>query len=375
LEDEKAELERVVRAGTSPQRAVKRAKAILIAAKGKANREIARELGLSENTVGKWRLRFSRDRICGLVDAPRPGRPSPFTAEQKAAVLAKAIETPRENGIPVTHWSSGLLAKLARDAGIVGAIHPTTVSKWLNEADLKPHRSRYWLKITDPDFEERMKDVTGLYLRAPELAKKGIPVFCVDEKTSIQALERATPDMPMKAGQPHRRDHRYKRHGTTTLLGAFQVATGKVWGICTPKRPAAVVADFLRKICEPVATAPEIHIVMDQASTHWHEEVCRVVAELSGIPYDEKKLRTGAQRKAFLADPKKRVVIHFTPVRASWLDQIEIWFSSLSRQVLKRGSATSVRELEGQIYAYMDYHNRFLARPYRWTYTGTPCRK
>jgi hypothetical protein len=290
-------------------------------------------------------------------------------------VIQKAIEAPRDNDVPFSHWSSPDLAKLAKAAGIVSSIHPSTVWRWLNGADLQPHRSRYWLKITDPDFETRMTDVTGLYLRAPELAKRGIPVFCFDEKTNIQALERQTPDLPMKPGKPHRRDHRYRRHGTTTLLGVFQVGSGKVWGDFFSKRPSPVVAGFLRRVCESVPQAPEIHFVMDQLNTHWSHEVCEVVAAFSGVLYDRKKHRTGALRKTFLADPSKRVVIHFTPVRGSWLDQIEIWFSTLGRKLLNRGSFTSVRELQERIVAFVNHHNRFLARPYRWTYTGRPCTK
>lgn len=373
-EDERLELEAVVRAGSSAQSLVKRARVVLLAAEGKDNREIGRLVGLSEKAVGKWRRRFSRGRPAALRDAPRSGRPSRYTAEQKARVLQKATQAPRDNGLPFSHWSSVDLAKLAKDAGIADSIHPTTVWRWLNSADLQPHRWRYWLQNTDPDFEPRMKDVTGLYVQALELAKQGIPVFCFDEKTGIQALSRETPDIPMKPGQPHRRDHRYKRHGTTTLLGVFQVATGKVWGRFS-RRTAKATAQVIREVGESVRGAPKVHFVMDQLSTHWHHEVCQVVAALSGVEYDRKKHRRGAQRKAFLADPSKRVVIHFTPKRASWLDQIEIWFSTLGRKLLNRASFTSVQELERAIYAFMEHHNRFLARPYRWTYTGTPCKE
>lgn len=374
-DEERDEFERVTRAGKSSQRAVKRARVILLAAEGKENREIAKLVGLSENAVGRWRRRFQQNGPTGLQDAPRSGRPSPYTAEQKTMVLQKAIESPRENGVPITHWSQSSLARLAKDAGIAGAIHPTTVGRWLNDADLQPHRWRYWLKNTDPEFEPRMKDVTGLYLRALELEKKGIPVFCFDEKTNIQALERAMPDIPMTPGKPCRRDSRYIRHGTTAFLGVFRVGTGKVWGTFTAKRPATVVAAFLRRVCESVPGAREIHFVMDQLSTHWHDEICKFVAELSGIPYDPKALRTGKQRKIFLADPSHKVVIHFTPRRASWLDQIEIWFSTLGRNVVHRGSFSSVEDLQKKIVEFVNYYNRSLARPYRWTYTGTPCRK
>lgn len=371
----RAELEGWVRGARTEQRLVLRARIVLLAAKGTTSCEVAAELGCTAGTVGKWRRRFASQGTTGLRDAPRSGRRPKFTAEQKARVIQKAVEAPRANGLPITQWSARSLSTIAVAAGITTSIHPTTVWRWLNEADLQPHRCRYWLKITAPDFEERMKDVTGLYLRTPALAKEGVKVFCVDEKTSIQALERQTPDSPLRPGKPLRRDHRYIRHGTTHLLGAFDVATGKVWGVYEAKRPAKVFAAFLRRVCEgeSVKRAPNVHFVMDQVSTHWHHEVCKAVAELSGRDYDPKAHKTGASRRAFLADTTKRVVVHFTPVRASWLDQIEIWFSQLARQVLNRGSFTSIQDLQQQISAFIDYYNRSLARPYRWTYTGRPC--
>jgi transposase len=347
---------------------------VLLAAQGKTNREIAAELGLGEKTAGKWRRRFHQDRVRGLRDAPRKGRPPIYFAEQKAWFLQKAVESARDNGVPITNWSATELVDFAKRAGLSPAPHPATLARWLNRADLQPHRWRYWLQITDPDFETRMKDVTGLYLRAIALHKAGIPVFCVDEKTGIQALERDVPDRPLRPGKPVRREHRYKRRGTACLLGVFQVATGKVWGRFTPNRTAKTVAALLTEVCESVPDAPEIHFVMDQASTHWHLEVCRVVARLSKVSFRPEKLKTGAERKAFLLSSNKRVVFHFTPRRASWLDQIEIWFSVLTRKVLDRGSFTSVADLQAKVYEYIDHYNRFEAHPYRWTYTGTPCR-
>lgn len=371
---ERVELEAIVRASTSEQRAVTRARIVLRAAAGLSNAEISRELSLSENTVGLWRRRFLASGPAGLQDAPRSGRPPRYTPEQKARVVARAAQPPQKDGRPFTHWSAPDLARLAAEAGIAPGVHSTTVWRWLNDADLKPHRVRYWLKITDPDFDVRMRDVTATYLQAQEWAKAGVPVFCLDEKTSMQALQRMTADIPVKPGKPARRDHRYRRCGTTTLLGALQVATGKVWGYFTPDRPAPVFAQFVRRLCESVPSAPKIHLVMDQVSTHWHLDVCRVVAALSNVRFRPSKLQTGAERKTFLGDPSKRVVVHFTPVRASWLDQIEIWFSLLGRKVLNRASFSSVLELQQRVVEFVDYYNRFLARPYRWTYTGTPCR-
>lgn len=355
---------------------VRRARIVLLADQGLESVQIAQELKLSENTVGLWRRRFSEHGPAGLRDAPRSGRPSRFTAEQRTRVVQKAIEErPADNGLPFTHWSADDLARVAREAGIVETIHPSTVWKWLNAADVRPHRCRYWLRITDPEFEERMKDVTGLYLKTPALAERGEQVFCFDEKTSIQALGRWVPDRLARPGKPHERDDRYKRNGTTHLLGVFQVATGKVWGGFRDTRTGSVVADFLGELLASVAEAPRVHLVMDQASTHMTHDVCRTVATASALDYDEGEFPTKHDRRSFLMDDSKRVVVHFTPVRGSWLDQIEIWFSHLQRKVIDRGSFDSVYQLRRRIVAFMDYYNRFLARPYRWTYTGTPCRR
>jgi transposase len=372
--NERSALQATVRATTSEQRAARRARIVLLASGGASNAEIAREVRVSENTVRLWRGRFKLLGPAGLRDAPRSGRPAVHSAEAKARVVARAVRPPTEDGRPFTHWSSSELARLAEEAGITGPIHPSTVWRWLNAADLKPHRIRYWLKITDPDFEPRMRDVTSTYLRAQDWWAEGSPVFCVDEKTSMQALQRMTPDLPAKPGKPPRRDHRYFRRGSTTLLGALHVATGKVWGYFVPERPATVFAEFIRRLCASVPKAPKIHVVMDQVSTHWHLEVCRVVADMSGVTFEPRKLANGAQRKAFLADSGKRVVVHFTPVRASWLDQIEIWFSMLGRKVLNRGSFASLSDLQARVLEFVDHYNRHMARPFRWTYTGTPCR-
>lgn len=373
---ERERLERLVRAGTSSQRDVRRARIILLAAQRLDNREIAGELGIAAKAVGKWRGRFAKEGAKALHDAHRSGRPSVYTPEQKAWYFQKVLESARDHGVPISRWTCAELVGLAERAGLTPTPDPATLWRWLDDADIKPHRWRYWLQITDPDFETRMKDVTGLYLRAIALSKAGIPVFCVDEKTGIQALERETPDRPTRRGKFRRRDHRYKRRGTTCFIGVFQVATGKVWGRFVESRDAKTFAALLREVCdaESVKKAKEIHFVTDQLSTHWHLAVCEVVADQSGLAFEPKKLKKGKQRKAFLLDAGKRVVLHFTPLRASWLDQIEVWFSILSRNVLLAESFTSIADLQTKVVAFIEFYNRYLAHPFRWTYTGAPCR-
>ncbi len=372
--DERAALERTLRTATAPQRDVLRARIALLAADGLTNSAIAEALGVEANTVGKWRRRFAKHRVKGLRDDRRSGRPPKFTARQKARVLKKATERPKDHGVPFSQWDAASLARLAVEAGITNSIHPTTVWRWLNDADLKPHRVEYWLQSSDPDFEERMQDVIAVYLAAREWAKRGIATFSVDEKTSIQALERKRPDLPMIRGIPQRREHEYIRHGTLCLTAGFNIATGEVWGLLTPNRPAPVFARFLDEVIASVPEAEEIHFVADNLNTHWHHDACQVVAAASDVAYDPKLHKTGDLRRAFLMSADKRVMFHFTPKHASWLNQIEIWFGVLCRKLLNRGSFASLEELKASLLQFIEYYNRHLAHPYRWTYTGTPCR-
>jgi len=372
--DERDALERIVRAATAAQRDVLRANIVLLAAEGHANSTIAEMLGVEENTVGKWRRRFAKRRIAGLRDEPRTGRPAKFTARQKTRVLKKATQRPRDHGVPFSHWDSASLSRLAVEAGIATSIHPTTVWRWLNEADIQPHRVQYWLRSEDPDFEEKSQDVIGVYLAARRRAKRGIVTFSIDEKTSIQARERVRPDLLVIPGTPQRIEHEYERHGTLCLTAGLNVATGEVQGLLTPDRPAPVFARFLEDLIASVPDAKKIHFVMDNLNTHMHHDACEVVAAASDILYTPDRYKTMPERGKFLTSPRHRVLFHFTPKHASWLNQIEIWFSVLARKLLNRESFASLRELRAAIRRFISYYNRHLAHPYRWTYTGTPCR-
>ena len=254
--------------------------------------------------------------------------------------------------------------------GIVASISRATVWRLLDQAAIKPHRWHYWLHSPDPDFDAKMLDIVDLYLHAQELCKRGEIVLSVDEKTSIQALERKHPHKPPKPGRVEGIEHEYIRHGTCCLTASLEVATGEIYGHLTPNRPADVFADFVASVCGEYPSAKKIHFVLDNLNTHWHELTCRAVAKLSRCPLPP--IQTGTQRKAFLASPAKRIVFHFTPSHASWLNQIEIWFGTLVRKLLRRGNFTSVADLENKIIEFVQYYDEYLAHPYRWTYTGKP---
>jgi transposase len=260
------------------------------------------------------------------------------------------------------------LSRVAVEKGIVEAIGSATIWRLLDQAAIKPHRWHYWLNSHDPDFEVKMQDIVNLYLKALTMYRRDEIVLSVDEKTSIQALQRKHPTI--HAGSAALIEHEYIRHGTRCLTAGFEVATGSVMGMLTPHRPAEVFAEFIQWVCDYYEQARRLHLVLDNLNTHYHALTCHVVAAVCHC--DPGPLKTGAQRKAFLTAPSKRVVFHFTPSHASWLNQIEIWFSTLSRKAIRRGDFGSVGDLEDKIIAFIEYHNAHLARPYAWTYTGKP---
>jgi transposase len=248
----------------------------------------------------------------------------------------------------------------------------SAVQRILAEADLKPHRSKYWLHSLDPDFEAKALDICRLYLDAPRLYRHGELVLCTDEKTGIQALERARPTTPGAPGRPERRDPEYVRHGTRCLLATLVVPTGEVIGGVTERR---ATWDFVRHVRDVVVRFPEakrFHWVMDNLNTHWTRELCQYLGKLSGVWEGRPALRTGAQRRAFLTDPAHKHVVHYTPKHGSWLNQVEIWFGVLCRRLLRRGEFRSVEELAERILEFIDYYDRHDAHPYEWTFTGKP---
>lgn len=295
-----------------------------------------------------------------------------FPPEDRHKVVVLATTKPADLGLPLSHWSlEDLAIQILKDAHYRDMSRSTS-NRILNSNDLKPHRCTQWLHSDDPDFEAKALNIARLYLDAPCLYQHGELVLCVDEKTSIQALERKHPGRPLQAGQPERREFEYRRHGTRCLIATLAVPTGDIFGDVSKRRGSLDFCRHLRHVAEQFPDRKRFHWVMDNLNTHWNLSMCRCIARLSCVPFEPTKLRTGAQRRAFLTNPEHKHVIHYTPKHGSWLNQIEIWFGVLQRRVIRRGNFRSKAELTRIILEYIDYYNKHLAHPYRWTYTGQP---
>ena len=329
-EADRRALQSVLRAGTSEQRAVMRARIVLRSAEGGSIEGIADELGVAIMTVRLWRRRYAEAGLEGLSDAPRPGHPPTWTREDRDRVQAIAMGPPPEGQ---THWS---VRELARRTGI----SPATVHRIWRERGLQPHRTETFKFSTDPALDAKVRDVVGLYMDPPD----GAIVLSVDEKTQIQALDRTQPMLPMRPGQVERHTHDYTRHGTTCLFAALEVGTGRV---TTDHRARHTGEDFLAFMRKVARTHPEgeLHVVLDNVSTHTTPDV-----------------------RAWLA-ANPRVTFHFTPTSASWMNQVETWFGILTRKAIRRGSFRSVKELVAMIDAFTRQWNEG-SSPFTWVRTA-----
>lgn len=307
-----------------------RARIILASASGAPSLAVAEAVGVTRQTVGKWRTRFLAERVDGLLDAPRPGAPRTITDGDVERVLRTTLEA-RPAAADATHWST---RRMAQAAGVT----QTAVVRIWHAYGLQPHREETFKLSTDPLFIDKVRDVVGLYLQPPERAL----VLCVDEKTSVQALDRTAPLLPLRPGQPERRTHDYTRYGTTSLFAALDVATGHVIARCHPRHRAVEFRKFLAVIDAQVPPDLDVHLILDNLSTHKAPTVKRWLAQ------------------------HPRYHLHFTPTSSSWLNQVETWFSLLTRRQLRRGVHRSVRELESALLAYTE-HSNDTAKPFRWT--------
>lgn len=301
-----------------------------------------------------------------------PGGPGLFPPEDRLAVVTLASEKTTAHDCPATRWSLDDLARQLVNDTAAAAMQRSTIWRILDQADLKPHRSVYWLNSHDPDFAARAREIGGLYVQSPALCQKGELLICTDEKTGMQILERKYPTQLARPGHPEKREHEYIRHGTRALIASFVVATGKViWNLGLTRTSDDFAAHLLH-VVEHCQDWKRLTFVLDNLNTHWSLPVCEVLAALNGRPFCPRELQTGRQRRAFLTDPDYGHRLVFTPKHGSWLNQVELWFSVLERRFLQRGDFASPEEFEARLAVFLKDYNERQAHPYRWTYTGDP---
>ena len=327
--DERAELQRRVRSLKIRAEDARRARVILMLADGDSYSTIETAIPCYRDYINRWRRRFVADRLEGLRARYRGGPPTVLTPKMEARILEKTRQAPPDGS---THWSTRKLARLLE-------IHHNLVAKAWRRAGLQPHRFERYMQSDDPDFETKAADVIGLYVNPPQHAA----VFALDEKTAIQALDRLDPVLPLSPGRAERHGFEYYRHGTLSLFAALNTQTGAVVGQTVPRHTSDAFVNFLTDVVAGAPRANAIHVILDNLSTH----------------------KTQAVRTFLVQHPKVR--LHFTPTYSSWLNQVELWFSKIERDVLARGIFTSVADLARRIRTYIRRYNR-AAKPIRWSY-------
>jgi len=327
----RSQLEGIAGSRSLPAGLVRRARVILLSTSGRANREVAEAVGLSQVMVGHWRRRFHALGLAGLYDAPRSGRPRTHDDDEVARLLRTVLHTkPRD----ATQWST-------RTAAAKTGISKSTVQRYFQLFGVQPHRTKGFKLSPDPFFIEKVRDIVGLYLNPPDHAL----VLSVDEKSQIQALERTAPLLPMGLGYVEGVTHDYLRHGTTTLFAALDVQSGDVFAQCKRRHRHQEFLAFLRQLDTQVPAHLDVHLILDNYATHKHPTV-----------------------RAWFAK-RPRYHVHFTPTYSSWLNQVEIWFGLITRQAIRRGSFRTVRALIQRITDYVIRYNR-TSRPFTWTATA-----
>ena len=330
--EERSELEEMTKSRTLPAGDVFRSRLILLLAEGLPYRTIEERLDTTAPTIARWRSRFMKQRVAGLLEVRHPGqKPSVITPALQARVLAATRRKPSDGS---THWSCRKLAQqlnISKDA----------VQRIWHNAGLKPHRLERYMASDDPDFECKAADILGLYLEPPQHAA----VFCVDEKSAIQALDRLDPVLPMSPGRAERHGFEYYRHGTLSLYAALDVRSGKVQGKTAPRHTSDEFVSFLDQVVGSCRPKQEVHVILDNLSAH---KTAKVQDFLKQHP---------------------NVHLHFTPTYSSWLNQVEIWFARIEREVIARGVFTSVRDLARKLMRYIRAYSK-TAHPFRWKYAA-----
>jgi putative transposase len=302
-----------------------------MAAGGLNNINIAQRIGLSNYTVGVWRQRFVKQGLMGLYDEPKPGGPRSIHDEHIARLIHKTLQTKPKNQ---THWTCRSIAEKTK-------VSKSTVQRVWKAFGIQPHRQKHFKLSTDPFFVEKVRDIVGLYLNPPDKAM----VLCVDEKSQIQALDRTQPLLPMGLGYVEGLTHDYKRHGTTTLFAALDIASGSVLAQCKAKHRHQEFLQFLRHIDSNVPKQLDIHLVVDNYGTHKHEKIRRWLAA------------------------RPRYHMHYTPTYSSWINQVEIWFNIITQKAIRRGTFRSVKDLVNNINQFVDQYNKN-SKPFSWTATA-----
>jgi transposase len=332
-QEEEDLLRKTIRSRKASVRLIERSRVVLLASRGHSNIEIAQELKITAHKVGRWRNRYAAYGYEGIQkELPRGGNQGGRKSTEQARLRSRIIEmTTQSKPKGATHWSTRTLAKE------LGTTHSFVNRVW-QESGLKPHLMKGFKVSKDPRFEEKLVDVVGLYLSPPENAV----VFCVDEKSSIQALDRTQPGLPLKKGRAGTMTHDYKRHGTSTLFAALNVASGEVIGECKQQHRHQEFLSFLKTVEKQTPKDLDMHLIVDNYSTHKHEKVRKWLSR------------------------NRRVTLHFIPTSSSWLNLVERFFGLLTQKQLKRGVYTSVKELEAAIKEFIDRHNES-PKPFVWT--------
>lgn len=325
--EERAALDSLAHRSRSAPALARRARIVLACAEGDDNATVAQRLRLNPVTVGKWRSRFVKERIEGLYDEPRPGAPRTISDAEIEKVIVRTLESKPKGA---THWSTRSMAKAT-------GFSQSTIGRVWRAFGLQPHRSETFKLSPDPLLVEKTRDIVGLYINPPQHAV----VLCVDEKSQIQALDRTQPLLPMQPGQPERRTHDYRRHGTTSLFAALNIETGEVLGETHRRHRSIEFRKFLDRIDDAVPAELDVHLVLDNYGTHKTPLIHRWLAK------------------------RPRFHVHFTPTYGSWLNQVERWFAELTNKQIRRGTFRSVVALETAIREFIDVHNE-TPKPFVW---------